>query len=97
MVKLSVLNPVAESMQTRVTLPPRLGTLNGKRIGLYWNMKAGGDVALRATEQMLKERYPDAQFTYYHGDVGQILRHVTSGMAARMAREVDAVVGTTAD
>ncbi len=97
MAGLKVLNPVARSLESRADPAPRLRDLNGKRIGLYWNIKAGGDVALQRIEELLAIRYPTARFAYYRGDVGFNMRYITEAGANRIAAECDAIVGTTAD
>ncbi len=94
---LKVFNPVAKPVETRLQPAPRPADLRGKRIGLYWNLKAGGDVALQRTKELLAERFPDARFSFYRGDVGFTMRHLTAREADRIAREVDAVIGTTSD
>jgi hypothetical protein len=94
---LVICNPVAETVEFSVKPALRLDNLAGARIGLYWNMKAGGDAALDQTERMLGARFPDARFRRYTGSVGFLMRHATAEDADRMAAEVDAVVGTTAD
>jgi hypothetical protein len=70
MVKLQVFNPQANTSVAAVSLAPRLSMLEGKTIGLYWNMKAGGDVALEHTAQLLGQRFPGVKFKQYIGDVG---------------------------
>jgi hypothetical protein len=60
-------------------------------------MKAGGDAALDQMEKMLGARVPGATFRRYIGSVGFLMRHATAEDADRIASEVDAVVGTTAD
>lgn len=97
MAKLTVRNPVATSVETRVDPAPRLRDLDGKRIGLYWNIKAGGDVALEHAAALLKKKYPAATFSYYQGDVGASMKHATAAVVDRAAKECDAMVGTTAD
>ena len=97
MARLEILNPIARVVEHSVDPAARLRDLKGKTIGLYWNMKAGGDAALDRTEARLKERFPETKFRRYTGSVGFIMRHATPEDANRMAREVDAVVGTTAD
>jgi hypothetical protein len=97
MVKLQIFNPQASTSVAPVSLAPRLSMLEGKTIGLYWNMKAGGDVALEHTAQLLGQRFPGVKFKHYVGDVGGMLRHVTAQRADQVAEECDAVVGTTAD
>jgi len=85
-VKLRVLNPRGE-----ITLPPvaapsaRIADLAGKKIGLYWNGKAGGNNFWNAIEQQLKEKLPDTTVLRYQGafDLGDDL-------AAKLVRETDA-------
>jgi hypothetical protein len=97
MAELEVLNPVAEAVRHSVTPAPRRPDLRGASIGLYWNMKAGGNDALDRTEALLRERFAGVTFRRYHGSVGFLMRHCTPEDADRIAREVQAVVGTTAD
>lgn len=95
--KLTVFNPVAETVQTPIKPAERLADLAGKRIGLYWNMKAGGDVALDRVAELLRARFPGTTFTHHKGSVGWVMRHATPGDVRKVAKECDAVVGTTAD
>ncbi len=97
MAELRVLNPVARSMEQRIEPAPRPSDLNGKRIGLYWNIKDGGDIALRRTQELLQERYPKADFGMHQGDVGFQMRYLTPAGADRLASECDVVVGTASD
>jgi hypothetical protein len=97
MAQLEVLNPVAQPVRHSVAPAPRRADLRGATIGLYWNMKAGGSDALDRTEALLRERFPATTFKRYHGSVGFLMRHCTAEDADRIAREVEAVVGTTAD
>ena len=97
MSQLKVFNPVAESVQVTVVPAKRLRDLDGKRIGLYWNMKAGGDIALAHTQLLLKRRYPNATFQEYRGSVGWVMRHATPDDVRRIKAECDGVIGTTAD
>lgn len=97
MVRLEVFNPVAQSVEQRLELAPRVPDLNGKRIGLYWNLKGGGDVALQRTEAKLRERFPDATFRRYEGTVGFVYRHVTPKEADQIASECDVIIGTSSD
>ena len=97
MAQLEVLNPVAHAVRHSVAPAPRRADLRGATIGLYWNMKAGGSDALDRTEALLRERFPGATFKRYHGSVGFLMRHCTAEDSDRIAREVQAVVGTTAD
>lgn len=95
--RLEILNPVAKTIEHSVKPAMRPSTLDGLTIGLYWNMKAGGDAALDRTEERLRERFPGTRFRRYMGSVGWLMRHCTAEDADRIAAEVDAVVGTTND
>jgi len=54
MARLEILNPVAKTVEFSVKPAPRPRDLAGATIGLYWNMKAGGDHALDRTEALLR-------------------------------------------
>ena len=94
---LDVLNPVAISLEQKAEPALRPNTLDGKRIGLYWNIKAGGNYALDRVEQILSERYKDVSFFRHHGSVGWIMRHATAEDTALMRANCDVVVGTSSD
>lgn len=98
--KLEVLSPVAASEseeQQAVRVAPRLKDLRGKRIGLYWNIKAGGDTALARVQERLSSLYPNTEYHHYIGDLGAGMRFLSSGYADSIAKEVDAVVAATGD
>jgi hypothetical protein len=95
--RLEVLNPVALAEEKSIPPAARVGDMAGKRVGLYWNMKSGGDLALDRIETLLKERFRGIAANRYIGSVGFMMRHLTPGDAERIARECDVVVGTTND
>ena len=97
MTTLKIMNPVARQVEVHVQPAGRAPDLNGKRIGLYWNLKPGGDVALQRVQEKLSERYPEARFSYFQGDVGAAMRHSTPAATDRHARECDVIVSTTSD
>jgi hypothetical protein len=97
MAALSIHNPVARTLEHSVKPAARPGGLEGATIGLYWNMKAGGDAALDRTEALLRQRYPTTRFRRYTGSVGWLMRHCTAEDADRIAADVQAVIGTTND
>jgi hypothetical protein len=97
MARLEILNPVARTMEFSVKPAPRLRDWSGVTVGLYWNIKAGGDFALDRAEQLLAQKFPGLRFKRYTGSVGWLMRHCTAEDADRMAAEVNAVVGTTND
>ena len=57
-----------------VSLAPRLGDLNGKRIGQLWDYIFRGDEVFAALEEGIKARYPGVEFVSWkefgnmHGD-----------------------------
>jgi hypothetical protein len=95
--QLQVLNPVALKLEERATLAPRLASLEGRHIGLYWNFKAGGDAALKRAGELLKHRFPGVQTKLYVGSLGGSNHFVTKEDAKRIATEAVAMIGSTAD
>ena len=95
--RLEVLNPQAPTIEQTVKAAHRARNLKGKRIGLYWNLKAGGDHALARTAELLGERFPGATFKRYWGEVGSLFRMATAADVQRITAECDAVIGTTSD
>ena len=84
-----------EVMSPRAEIPPpaffapsaRVKELAGKKIGIYWIGKAGGDNFWDGVEQLLNEKYPTAKVIRYRGafDLGE-------KMAAQIAKEVDTIL-----
>ena len=102
MAKLTIVNPIATrelESPTFPQIPPakRLTSLDGRVIGLYWNGKPQGDVALAATGEALQRVFPQARFVDYFADKGAITRFASVGLGAAMAEKCDAVIATTAD
>jgi len=86
-----------------------LASLEGKTIGLYNNnmkeaggITGGADIAVERVAEHLKKRYSNVKFERYGGDLraGRPAlgrkTHIDAEEAARIAAEVDAVVGATA-
>lgn len=97
MAKLVVANPNSSIDVTSIQPAARVSTLDDKTIGLYWNIKAGGDVALDRVEKLLAERHKSAKFVHYVGSIGSTVRHLTPEDADAIAAECDVVIGTTGD
>ena len=96
--ELQILNPVADIVTGEKTaVAPRLVSLTGKTIGLYWNGKPGGISLLEHTNKLLKQRYPNTEFRDYVGEVGAAMRQMTAGQAEAISKECNAVIGATAD
>ena len=100
--KVQIMSPAAERVDYRVPPAPRLASLNGKTIGLYNNMTGGADIAVERVAEHLSERYSDGKFDRYGGDWRSDRPALSRGNridddeAARIAKEVDAVIGATA-
>ncbi|MFD1505757.1 hypothetical protein FE374_00840 [Georgenia yuyongxinii] len=71
---------------------PRLRTLENTTIGLLWNGKANGDVALRTAARLIEERVPGVTFKFYSGSMP-----CPPDLVKQAAEECDAVIGCTAD
>lgn len=97
MAKLEFLNPVAGIKREKLQPAHRLDRLEGKAIGLYWNLKAGGDVALAAIAEELGARYPGLSFRNFSGVVSGASKLGNAQEVRKITSEVDAVIGTTAD
>lgn len=66
---------------------PRVADLAGKRIGIYWLGKYGGDNFFNAFEKILKEKYPTATTLRYRGPL-----EIPQRQADQVAKEVDTLV-----
>jgi hypothetical protein len=90
---LKVLNPRGEIEPPPVYgISARVQKLDGKKIGLYDNGKAGFAEFLDEIELLLKKRYPTITVLRYNGafDIGDVL-------ARKVASEVDAFIYGSAD
>jgi len=62
---LRILNPVGELNFTPLSPAPRLKGLNNEKIGLYWNHKARGNVALDRVKELLQEKFKGISFEWF--------------------------------
>ncbi|MBM3660882.1 MAG: hypothetical protein FJW95_15470 [Actinobacteria bacterium] len=100
--RLTIVNPIAipeGDTPTAVAFAPapRPQSLDGLRIGLFWNGKNQGDVALDRTRHALATLYEGATFTTYLGDKGGLTRYASEPLKQQILAECDVLVGTTAD
>ncbi len=66
MFRLEVLNPAGKIQKAeKKTLAPRPTSLDGKRVGLVYNLKSGGDTLLTRTAELLKEKYNVAEVNWF--------------------------------
>jgi hypothetical protein len=100
--KVQIMSPTADRVDFQVPPAPRLASLEGKTIALYNNMTGGADIAVDRVAEQLSRRYPNVAFERYGGDrrPGRPAlsrgTHIDAEEAARIAAEVDAVIGATA-
>ncbi|MDA1127822.1 MAG: hypothetical protein O2913_03860 [Chloroflexi bacterium] len=100
--KLQIMSPAAERVDFKVPPAPRLASLDGKTIGLYNNMTGGADIAVERVAHHISQRFPSVRFERYGGDLrpGRVAlsrgNHIDEEEAAKIATEVDAMIGATA-
>jgi hypothetical protein len=100
--KLQIMSPAANRVNFKVPPAPRLTSLEGKTIGLYNNMTGGAGIAVERVAERLSQRFPNVKFQRYGGDLrpGRPAlsrgNHIDAEEAARIAAEVDAMIGATA-
>jgi hypothetical protein len=90
--KLEVLNPVADMPSESVKPAIRPLSLDGKRVGLYWNYKPGGNYALERVGEAIKERFNGVSVKMYPSP-----RPVPKSILDAVKSECDVVVGSTGD
>ncbi len=100
--KLQIMSPAAQRVDFKVPPAPRLAGLEGKTIGLYNNMTGGADIAVDRVAEQISQRFPNVKFERYGGELRSgrpaLSRgnHIDDDEAARIATEVDAMIGATA-
>ena len=62
---LKVFNPVGLFRFSPLPYANRLKDLHNKKIGLYWNNKARGEVALERVKELLSERYEGITYEWF--------------------------------
>jgi hypothetical protein len=92
LVEWEVLNPDAEYETIVHTQAPRLGDLNNKRIGLFWNAKPSGDRLLSEIAQLLQQRFSGIELIKFDLYVG-----VGAENIKLMAQKCDGVVAAIGD
>ena len=100
--KLQILSPAADRVDFKVPPAPRLASIEGRTIGLYNNMTGGADIAVDRVALRISQRFPTVKFERYGGDLRPgrpaLSRgvHIDDEEGARIALEVDAMIGATA-
>ena len=100
--KLQIMSPAADRVDFKVPSAPRLASLDGKTIGLYNNMTGGADIAVERVAEQISQRFHNVKFERYGGDLRpgrpalSRRNHIDEEEAARIAAEVDAMIGAAA-
>jgi hypothetical protein len=96
-----VLSPWADAdpVPPRGLSAPRLTDLNGKKIGLFHNIKRAGGPILRVVERKLREKYPKADFSWYRAQSMSVseLEPQNRDKFKEWIRGVDAAILAVAD
>jgi hypothetical protein len=95
-------NPVAEPQahdDGAERYPPadRPETLDGAVVALYWNGKQNGMHALSRAKERLTQMFKRVSFVDVIGEMGGTNRYLSPDQLEMLARDVNAVVATTAD
>ncbi len=92
--KLEVLNPAAitQGEVDQFNLAARPRSLDGKRIGLLWNGKRGGDTALAKAGELLQARFKNIKLVTIVGSIG-----LKAEVIERAKKECDIAIGSTGD
>jgi len=95
-----VLNPWAEVDPIPLRgISPRLPNLDGKRIGLFCNVKRTARPMLAVVERKLREKFTTLEFTYYAESELNILAIETESRAIfqEWLKGVDGVIAAVGD
>ena len=92
---LRVLNPVVAHKFRPIAPAKRHGDLSGMKIGLYWNYKKHGDVALSRVKELLIERYEGMSFEWL--ETGPVNEATEEWFESVRLSGVQGVVATTGD
>jgi hypothetical protein len=89
---ITLVNPVGQRAAARVTLAPRLASLQGKSIGFIDNMKPNANLFVQYIEEMMRADYPDVQ-------THTVRKNFTSSklIADELEGRVDALVNAWGD
>ncbi len=92
-VTLEVMNPLAEIPPPPSVggLAPRVGDIEGKRIGLIANNKPGAELFLTNVEELLKAKVPSAKV------VRLKMMKVSAEQAKDLASKIDTFIHSTGD
>ena len=94
-VKLEVLNPVGVADIKLVEFAPRVSSLEGRKIGLIWNHKPGGQYLLDELEKLISAKYKGVSFVRMESEQGMSAEEMIAVLKA--APRVDVVIHSVGD
>ena len=98
-----LVNPAGVIKVTPIKMAARINTLEGKTIGLKWNMKPGGNIFLDRVADLLKEKVPSAKIIkFYELEPTTVPQSANMEVAEQKARIIakykpDIVIGSQCD
>jgi len=95
-----VLNPWAEAdLMPPRGISPRLGTLAGKKIGLFANFKRASRPILASVEKRLKAMYPDSETILFDSRGANVIESETTNREkfSAWAKGIDAAILAVGD
>jgi hypothetical protein len=61
-----LVNPAGVIKTTPIKMAARINSLEGKTIGLKWNMKPNGNIFLDRVAELLKEKFPSVKIVKFY-------------------------------
>ena len=92
-----IMVPIAPGRITKAKGAPGLETLDGKRVGLFWNTKPNGDVFLLRIGEHLKKRFKNIQLIEFMPGKGDSAIGAPAVALKKAATRCDAVLLSTGD
>ena len=92
---LEILNPVGVLNFQPMAPAKRLSEIKGKKIGLYWNRKARGNIALDRVREIFSQRFEGTTFEWFETPVS--VEASQEWFENVKKKGVHAVVGATGD
>ena len=98
-----LVNPAGVIKIKPIELAPRISSLEGKTIGLKWNMKPGGNIFLDRIAELLKEKFPTAKIIkFYEVEPTTVPQSANMDVADQKAKIIakykpDVVIGSQCD
>ncbi len=90
---LKTLSPIAAKAPLRVEPAKRPASLRDKTVGLLWNGKPGGEIALDVLAEMIEKRFPGVKF--WHSTWNSF--PFTRAQHEEIIANCDVAIGTTGD